>query len=263
VTKVTVGLPTAAQLKQLDTQEEEERQQQLKQMEQEFEQQTKSLMKAEAESMDIESVQSSSESRKLQLLPPSLALPNDQTWSVMMLEASPENIITVRLVETSIVYMDFLDKLSNFYENSDKYGVQVPMAGRIYAAVSSDNTVLRVQVESFDQDVVRCIFVDEGGAEHLDQSCLREIPEEIVQLPFQAFNIKLHGLDTYEKDERVAKIINNRIEKSPGLALIVQPISHNEPIEVALWDTTGDKDIILNEAIVNYLRSKDEGMIEL
>lgn len=201
---------------------------------------------------------------KLHPLPPVLRLPSQPSWGVLVLGTNSDNLVIVRLVETSEMYMNFLDKLAAYYDNSNSYFVGSVKVGRIYAALGSENTVLRVQAELVEENTVRCLFVDEGGAEDLDISCLREIPEDVIQIPFQAFKVKLHNLGDYEYDERVAKLINRRIDHEEGcLTMVVEPQGNTDPIEVVLWDTAGENDVQMNQRIVNLIQDSDLGYIKI
>jgi hypothetical protein len=208
-----------------------------------------------------------------QLLPPNLELPSTQYWNVLLLEAKNNQEIIMRLADTSEQYLDFLDRLCALYQQPstvDAVTLQVSqvISGRIYAAVFNGCT-LRVQALQSEPNLdssektVRCMYVDESGIEQIPIGSLREIPDDLLQLPFQAFSVGLANLRSNEQDERVADLLQKMIlEADSGLVLVAEPLSRSDPIQVLLYDTSGSDDIVLNDLLREMVINLDEAGVQ-
>ena len=191
----------------------------------------------------------SSDSDVAQLLPENLILPSEPFWNVVLLEARNNEVI-MRLADTSEQYIAFLNQLSTLYRNNDKFKVDKASAGRIYAAIINETVTLRVQALESEGDLVLCIYVDEGGMDKLKISSLREIPNEMLYMPFQAFSVCLDNLDHHESNPRIGELLQEMIEEAvKGLVLVAEPTCRQDPIKVILYDTSGKDDIVLNDLL--------------
>ena len=186
-----------------------------------------------------------------QLLPPNLSLPSDPLWNVLLLGVTQKNEVLMRLADTSDNYLDFLDKLAVIYEHDDQYVVTdnvVP--GRIYATVS-ESCVLRVQALDENDELVQCVYVDEGGEDLIPKSSLRYIPKDIAQLPFQAFKATLDKMRDHATNPKVGILLQKKIDQAgeKGLVLVAEPMSRQHPPSVLLYDTSGEIDVLINESL--------------
>ena len=96
-----------------------------------------------------------------------------------------------------------------------------------------------------EDDQVACYFLDDGIYEKIAKSNLRELDERFMQLPFQAFNVQLDGLEG-KSDCLFRKFFDEKMRSNDdALCLIARPTSY-EPITVRLFDTSGSNDLDLN-----------------
>lgn len=107
-----------------------------------------------------------------------------------------------------------------------------------------------------EDDQVHCYFLDDGIYEKIPKANLRELDDRFLQLPFQAFNVQLDGM-AEKSDILFRKFFDEKMRSSDDiLCLIAQPTSLDDPITVRLIDTSGSKDVNLNEELLRLDENK-------
>lgn len=263
IVKTNISIPSAVTLKRLDEEakkKEDDERQQKKQAEDKIAAENLAAVVEAARKLQVASgVDSNTGGQSTQLLPPNLNLPSTQYWNVLLLGVTENNEVLMRLAETSDAYLDFLNKLALIYANDDRYFVSSHVIpGRIYATIN-DNSVLRVQALDENDEEVHCVYVDEGGSDYVPKSSLREIPDDVAQLPFQAFKCLLDHMNEFANDRKVGFYIQKLIDKAGdnGLVLVAEPTSRNHPIKVLLYNTSMEEDVLINDCLYNLIVSSE------
>ena len=188
-----------------------------------------------------------------QELPEELELSKDEDWQILVLRTTSSNQLVVRLTNNTDKLDELISKLNKFY-NERKLGVNVDkiILKKIYAAVF-DGAVFRVEALLLEGDQVHCWFLDDGINEKISKLNLREMDNEFMKFPFQAFTVHLDGLEN-ESESLIRRFVDNkRQEHDDAFCLIARPTCY-EPITVKLFDTTNEEtDIVLNQEIKSYI----------
>ena len=108
--------------------------------------------------------------------------------------------------------------------------------------------------------MVACHFADDGVYERIERSCLRVLDNRFLRLPFQAFEVKLDGVDLKGVGTLFRKFFDEKLEADEAVCLIARPISY-EPLTVRLYDTSGRKDIDVNRLLLDYIATSKEHLV--
>lgn len=191
----------------------------------------------------------------------------------MVLRATNSREIVLRLTNNTEKLDKLITDLHKFY-NEDRKGKRVEnlIINKIYAAVF-DGAVFRVQSILIEGKEVYCWFLDDGIIEKINKSNLYEIDNEFMKLPFQAFNVRLDGLQD-QSESLIQKFIDNKMkENDDALCLIARIIptettnddttnddttNDETTLIVRLYDTSkDDQDIDLNKEIIEFIENSN------
>ena len=174
--------------------------------------------------------------------------------------------VSVRLIGSD--YSERFDDLSSdmdvhYYDKAAIPGVGRPEIGKLYAAhVSSDWH--RVKVVELRGIQASCFFLDHGDQDTIPVEDLREIAPKFLELPAQAINVTLSGLEDYEYNEGIVSRLNEnllgkslvaKVDNRPELSLVCNP---DLPPRMVLFDTSSeDVDVNINQKLIELLISED------
>ena len=201
-----------------------------------------------------------------QVQPPQLEYPTEELWDVYVTYLRSTTNVSVRLIGSE--YSELFDDLSSdmdihYYDKTAIPGVGRPEIGKLYAAhVSSDWH--RVKVVELRGIQATCVFLDHGDQDTIPVEDLREIAPKFLELPAQAINITLSGLEDYEYNENIVSRLNEnllgkslvaKVDNRTELSLVCDP---DLPPRMVLFDTSSeDVDVNINQKLIELLISED------
>ena len=202
-----------------------------------------------------------------QVQPPLLEYPAEELWDVYVTYLRSTTDVCVRLIGAE--YSERFDDLSgsmdlHYYDKSAIPGVQRPEIGKLYAAhVSADWH--RVKVVELSGIHCTCLFLDHGDQDTVAVDDLREIAPKFLELPAQAINVTLSGLEDYEYNENIVSRLNEHLLGKSLVAKVdnrVELSTVRKPSGVAprmvLFDTSSeDVDVNINQKLIELLVSED------
>ncbi|KAL3883462.1 hypothetical protein ACJMK2_029723 [Sinanodonta woodiana] len=182
--------------------------------------------------------------------PEPLTLPNDARWDIYVTAIyGSTDIVFVRLVGES--YSDQLRTFETALEVEFRKEKKEEIAEDIICVAHVEGLFHRVKVITVEDDKIKCIFLDHGDAAILNREQLRQLDSEINRkLPYQAFNVSLHGLGEVADNPTGVSVLSNWTH---GRSCVAEPIFSGNSIQLVLYDTSGEVDININEEIMQQI----------
>ncbi|CAH1773704.1 unnamed protein product [Owenia fusiformis] len=181
--------------------------------------------------------------------PAPLKLPEDNMWDVYVTYISNPTSIMIRLIGE-----EYSDKLSTLEEEMDAYYAKnphekltnPPEVGNVYTFFDEDS-LYRVRVlKSPTDEGVQCFFLDHGDTDYVELKEFYHMKPEFLKLPYQAKECSLCGLNQLTNNE---KVLDKLISMALAKCCIAEVVERGERISVKLFDTSGEEDIYINDAV--------------
>lgn len=122
--------------------------------------------------------------------------------------------------------------------------------GKIYAA-KYETEWHRVEIVEIRGIQITCYFIDIGEQELVPISNLKEIDPKFLELPPQAFRIRLSGLESFNDSASAAYEAENLLLHRSLVGEVV--VKNGDDIALILQDTSTEKDENLNQTLIDRL----------
>ncbi|KAJ4944103.1 hypothetical protein JOQ06_012649 [Pogonophryne albipinna] len=186
-------------------------------------------------------------------VPQGLLLPAEQYPSVLVTEAKGSNVVTLRYVgeNYSNAQEAMEEAMRTFYsQGSTHHPLSRPVIGQLAAVRGEDGEDLaRAQViEILTLNKVKVYYVDHGFSVETSGTNLLDLHQDFLSLPFQAFNVRLAGLEAFGSHALVVSSVEKLVVGKILLMETLEPCQENETPVAVLYDTSQDDDINMNSA---------------
>ncbi|KAL3067125.1 hypothetical protein OYC64_016968 [Pagothenia borchgrevinki] len=186
-------------------------------------------------------------------VPQGLLLPAEPYPSVLVTEAKGSNVVTLRYVgeNYSNAQEAMEEAMRTFYsQGSTHHPLSRPVIGQLAAVRGEDGEDLaRAQViEILTLNKVKVYYVDHGFSVETSGTNLLELHQDFLSLPFQAFNVRLAGLEAFGSHALVVSSVEKLVVGKILLMETLEPCQENETPVAVLYDTSQDDDININSA---------------
>ncbi|XP_075459215.1 tudor domain-containing protein 7 isoform X3 [Ascaphus truei] len=192
----------------------------------------------------------------IDMTPPPLVIPSKMSPSVLIVELNNTNEVVIRYVgrDYSAAQECMEDEMKEYYsKNKTSAPLSSLRLGQLVAANAEDDTWLRAQVSSIEEDKIKICYVDYGFFEVVDRAKVRKLDKPFYSLPFQATKCRLAGLEVFCEDNVLVKAVES---KACGKILSLEILENSENPLVVLYDTSGDDDININATCLRELHDK-------
>ncbi|XP_056375069.1 tudor domain-containing protein 7 isoform X2 [Hyla sarda] len=194
-----------------------------------------------------------SEDIYIDLTPPPLVIPSEDSPSVLVVELNNTEEVVIRYVgkDYSAAQEHMEDEMKEFYNtNATPVRLNSLKAGQLVAVKAEEEAWLRAQIMSVEENKMKVLYVDYGFNEVVDCTKVCRLREAFYALPFQAAKCRLAGLEAFCGDPVLVKAVET---KACGKILAVEILQKTEKPLVVLYDTSGDEDINVNAACLREL----------
>ncbi|XP_043916274.1 tudor domain-containing protein 7 [Protopterus annectens] len=146
------------------------------------------------------------------------------------------------------------DEMKEYYKKSNTEMLLRSLAAKqLVAANAEEETWLRGEVVSIEQEQAKVYYVDYGFSEVIEKKKLRKLSSQFYSLPFQATKCKLAGLEAFCDNPAVVKEFET---VACGKILLVEILERSAIPLVVLYDTSGDEDVNINAACLKAIQDK-------
>uniref|UniRef100_A0A8C5M370 Tudor domain-containing protein 7 n=1 Tax=Leptobrachium leishanense TaxID=445787 RepID=A0A8C5M370_9ANUR len=182
----------------------------------------------------------------LSLVPPNLVIPSEASPSVLVVELASTNEVVIRYVgkDYSAAQESMEDAMKDFYSKGfSPLKAGSVKVGQLVAGKAEDDTWLRAQITSLDDNKLKVCYVDYGFSEVVEYNKIYKLDRAFYALPIQAAKCRLAGLEAFCEDPVLVKAVES---KACGKILAVEILQKTEKPLVVLYDTSGDDDLNIN-----------------
>ncbi|KAL4217941.1 Tudor domain-containing protein 7 [Mactra antiquata] len=190
------------------------------------------------------------------LHPADLQLPEEKEWDVHVTYIST----TLMSIMLRLVGEDYSDKLDGYQVTLEEAYRQCSSESPITEGVTyiafDDDLFHRVRMISEKDGRVECYFLDHGDTDVLLPQQLRPIDPQINKLlPYQAVEVSLYGLEEVATNMTA---LQEMCELALGKSCVAEIVDREEIPSIILYDTSGEKDVNINDAILAKIASENE-----
>lgn len=153
--------------------------------------------------------------------------------------------VCFRFIEYAEEYDLLTEEMNRFYSSGQQRPAGHLQAGELYATCVG-GAWLRVQLVSSQQQQdakVESYFVDQGDTEAVEVADLYCLEPRFKELPLQAIQCQLDGLEEYSVCDRAVDVL---VELLLGKTLVAEVVQKEDPVTVVLYDTWTEVDVNLN-----------------
>ncbi|CAB3382000.1 Hypothetical predicted protein [Cloeon dipterum] len=194
--------------------------------------------------------------------PPPIILPKEEHWDVYITNANSTTELWLRLVgdSFSVQYENLATEMELHYLGSKKLIEGSVKEGEFYA-LQLDDCVHRVQLQSIENGTAQCFLMDHGQMELVPASDLKVLEKQFLQLPFQAVQCELKGLEDFNSAEGVQELL---LDALIGKTFVAQPspeyldqeyVLSSQPVPLTLFDTSTSEDVNVNTQLWEKITS--------
>ncbi|XP_072010724.1 tudor domain-containing protein 7 [Engystomops pustulosus] len=197
--------------------------------------------------------QSEEEELDTDLTPPPLVIPTEASPSVLVVELNNTEEVLIRCVgkDYSAAQELMEDEMKEFYStHASPVKLRSLKEGQLVACKAEEETWLRAQIQSVEENRMKVLYVDYGFSEFVDGSKVCRLSKQFYNLPFQAAKCRLAGLEAFCDDPVLVKAVE---VKACGKILAVEILQKAEKPLVILYDTSGDDDVNINAVCLREL----------
>ncbi|KAH3753334.1 tudor and KH domain-containing protein-like [Dreissena polymorpha] len=212
---------------------------------------TKSSTMNGATSPDVSESQCSRESVRTMSLPK-----GPEYLEVYVSAIAHPGAFWVQLIGSTAVKLDQLsESMTRFYETTGK-DLTLPSVKKgdlVAAPFENDNTWYRARVMDVQVSELDVFYVDYGDSAYLDASKVKPLSAEYLELPLQAIECRLHGVEptpggwsdaTFERFEQLTYCAKWKV-------IMAQLIAYEKDIaSLVLYDTNKEQDVNINDELV-------------
>ncbi|XP_062599955.1 tudor domain-containing protein 7-like, partial [Saccostrea cucullata] len=188
--------------------------------------------------------------------PEDLELPTDNMWDVYVSYIlTGTTSVMIRLIGEN--HSDKLEDLERRLEDafhSAPEDVEIN-EGQVCVAYL-DELFHRVRVLKKEEKKYECYYLDHGDVDGLIPDQLRPLDPNINKnLPYQAFEVSLNGLEAYAGN---VIVLEKLCDMALGKTLVAEVTARDGIFSVVLYDTEGDSDININQEILKAVQLEAE-----
>ncbi|XP_058027719.1 tudor domain-containing protein 7 isoform X2 [Ahaetulla prasina] len=187
---------------------------------------------------------------------PPLIIPEEISPSVLVVDLYSTNDVVVRYVGANYsgAQESMEEEMKDWYSrNASVLQIQSPKVGQVVAALAEEDAWLRAQIISTEGNRIKVCYVDYGFNEIIEKSRVYKLAKQFYRLPFQASKCKLAGLEAFDDDPILVKMVESQ---TCGKIFAVEILEKSDIPRIILYDTSGDDDININATCLKVLQDK-------
>ncbi|XP_045418466.1 tudor domain-containing protein 7 isoform X2 [Lemur catta] len=187
---------------------------------------------------------------------PPLIIPTEASPSVLVVELSNTNEVVIRYVgkDYSAAQELMEDEMKEYYSKNPRVTpVQTVHVGQLLAINAEEDTWLRAQVISTEENKIKVCYVDYGFSESVEKSKGYKLNPKFCSLSFQATKCKLAGLEVLSDDPDLVKVVESL---TCGKIFAVEILDKADIPLVVLYDTSGEDDVNINATCLKAICDK-------
>ncbi|XP_032069373.1 tudor domain-containing protein 7 isoform X2 [Thamnophis elegans] len=187
---------------------------------------------------------------------PPLIIPEEISPSVLVVDLYSTNDVVVRYVGANYsgAQESMEEEMKDWYSrNASVLQIQSPKVGQVVAALAEEDAWLRAQIISTEGNRIKVCYVDYGFNEIIENSRVYKLAKQFYKLPFQASKCKLAGLEAFDDDPTLVKMVESQ---TCGKIFAVEILEKSDVPCIILYDTSGDDDININATCLKVLQDK-------
>uniref|UniRef100_A0A8C7E4J1 Tudor domain-containing protein 7 n=1 Tax=Naja naja TaxID=35670 RepID=A0A8C7E4J1_NAJNA len=187
---------------------------------------------------------------------PPLIIPEEISPSVLVVDLYSTNDVVVRYVGANYsgAQESMEEEMKDWYSrNASVSQIQSPKVGQLVAALAEEDAWLRAKIISTEGNRIKVCYVDYGFNEIIENSRVYKLAKQFYRLPFQASKCKLAGLEAFDDDPILVKMVESQ---TCGKIFAVEILEKSDVPRIILYDTSGDDDININATCLKVLRDK-------
>uniref|UniRef100_A0A7N4P9C4 Tudor domain-containing protein 7 n=1 Tax=Sarcophilus harrisii TaxID=9305 RepID=A0A7N4P9C4_SARHA len=191
-----------------------------------------------------------------EIIVPPLIIPTEPSPSVLVVELSNTNEVVIRYVgkDYSAAQELMEDEMKEYYSKNPKVtSVQSVYVGQLVAVNAEEDAWLRAQIISVEDSRIKVCYVDYGFSEIIEKTKVYKLNSRFCLLSFQAAKCKLAGLEVFNDDPSLVKVVESL---ACGKIFAVEILEKAEIPLVVLYDTSGEDDININATCLKALCDK-------
>ncbi|XP_064597799.1 uncharacterized protein LOC135464225 isoform X2 [Liolophura sinensis] len=195
--------------------------------------------------------------------PGPLQFPDERYWDVYVSFLTSIKDITFRLVgENYSVKLEELEvSLKDCYSSAAVTSGEEIVEGSVCVA-SVDGLYHRVRVLNREGNKAKCFFLDHGDTDEMDIQNLRLISADFNTLPYQACHCELHGLEL-TSEALTALALETLLNYVLGKTCVAEVVtSYGRHHSVVLFDTSGEEDVNINDAIAKLTAEENTKCVQ-
>ncbi|XP_026528720.1 tudor domain-containing protein 7 isoform X2 [Notechis scutatus] len=187
---------------------------------------------------------------------PPLIIPEEVSPSVLVVDLYSTNDVVVRYVGANYsgAQESMEEEMKDWYsQNASVSQIQSPKVGQLVAALAEEDAWLRAKIISTEGNRIKVCYIDYGFNEIIENSRVYKLAKQFYRLPFQASKCKLAGLEAFDDDPILVKMVESQ---TCGKIFAVEILEKSDVPRIILYDTSGDDDININATCLKVLRDK-------
>ncbi|ETE65070.1 Tudor domain-containing protein 7 [Ophiophagus hannah] len=192
---------------------------------------------------------------------PPLIIPEEVSPSVLVVDLYSTNDVVVRYVGANYsgAQESMEEEMKDWYSrNASVSQIQSPKVGQLVAALAEEDAWLRAKIISTEGNRIKAsaksvCYVDYGFNEIIENSRVYKLAKQFYRLPFQASKCKLAGLEAFDDDPILVKMVESQ---TCGKIFAVEILEKSDVPRIILYDTSGDDDININATCLKVLQDK-------
>ncbi|XP_026568483.1 tudor domain-containing protein 7 isoform X1 [Pseudonaja textilis] len=187
---------------------------------------------------------------------PPLIIPEEVSPSVLVVDLYSTNDVIVRYVGANYsgAQESMEEEMKDWYSrNASVSQIQSPKVGQLVAALAEEDAWLRAKIISTEGNRIKVCYIDYGFNEIIENSRVYKLAKQFYRLPFQASKCKLAGLEAFDDDPILVKMVESQ---TCGKIFAVEILEKSDVPRIILYDTSGDDDININATCLKVLRDK-------
>ncbi|XP_020860132.1 tudor domain-containing protein 7 isoform X4 [Phascolarctos cinereus] len=191
-----------------------------------------------------------------EIIVPPLIIPTEPSPSVLVVELNNTNEVVIRYVgkDYSAAQELMEDEMKEYYSKNPKVtSVQSVYVGQLVAVNAEEDAWLRAQIISVEDNKIKVCYVDYGFSEIIEKTKAYKLNPRFCLLSFQATKCKLAGLEVFNDDPSLVKVVESL---ACGKIFAVEILEKAEIPLVVLYDTSGEDDININATCLKALCDK-------
>uniref|UniRef100_A0A8C0JER7 Tudor domain-containing protein 7 n=1 Tax=Chelonoidis abingdonii TaxID=106734 RepID=A0A8C0JER7_CHEAB len=190
------------------------------------------------------------------IMVPPLIIPAEASPSVLVVELNNTNEVVIRYVgkDYSAAQELMEDEMKEYYsQNPTVLLMQSVSIGQLVAVHAEEDSWLRAQIISVEDNRIKVCYVDYGFSEIIENNKVYKLDRRFCLLPFQAAKCKLAGLEVFCDDPVLVKVVESQ---TCGKIFAVEILEKGDIPLVVLYDTSGEDDININVTCLKALCDK-------